>query len=117
MCCFDYDGQWLLGDLKVQTIKEIFNSEAFLNLEESHMTGNFNNDIICNICDQRIEYDGMKTWDEDDNYVDIGFDAKTYDGNIPEDVDSEFQRVADILGFTEFERDRNDKWGVRFWFN
>jgi hypothetical protein len=53
----------------------------------------------------------------DDNYVDIGFDAKTYDGDIPEDVDSEFQRVADILGFTEFERDRNDKWGVRFWFN
>jgi hypothetical protein len=53
----------------------------------------------------------------DDNYVDIGFDAKTYDGDIPEDVDSEFQRVADILGFTEFERDTNDKWGVRFWFN
>jgi hypothetical protein len=53
----------------------------------------------------------------DDNYVDIGFNAKTYDGGIPEDVDSEFQRVADILGFTEFERDGNDKWGVRFWFN
>jgi hypothetical protein len=53
----------------------------------------------------------------DDNYVDIGFDAKTYDGGIPEDVDSEFKRVADILGFTEFERDGNDKWGVRFWFN
>ncbi len=52
----------------------------------------------------------------DDNYVDIGFDAKTYDGDIPEDVDSEFQRVADILGFTEFERDIN-AWGVRFWFN
>jgi hypothetical protein len=52
----------------------------------------------------------------DDKYVDIGFDAKTYDGEIPEDVDSEFQRVADILGFTEFERDGN-AWGVRFWFN
>jgi hypothetical protein len=52
-----------------------------------------------------------------DKYVDIGFDAKTYDGDIPEDIDSEFQRVADILGFTEFERDRNDKWGVRFWYN
>jgi hypothetical protein len=52
----------------------------------------------------------------DDNYVDIGFDAKTYDGGIPEDVDSEFKRVADILGFTEFERDIN-AWGVRFWFN
>jgi hypothetical protein len=51
-----------------------------------------------------------------DNYVDIGFEAKTYDGDIPKDIDSEFQRVADILGFTEFERDRNDKWGVRFWF-
>jgi hypothetical protein len=51
-----------------------------------------------------------------DTHVDIGFDAKTYDGDIPEDVDSEFQRVADILGFTDFETDRNDKWGVTFWF-
>lgn len=53
----------------------------------------------------------------DDKYVDIGFDTKTYDGDIPEDIDSELQKVADILGFTEFERDSNDKWGVRFWYN
>lgn len=53
----------------------------------------------------------------DDKYVDIGFDAKTYDGDIPDDVDIEFQRVADILGFTDFDRDRNDKWGVRFWYD
>lgn len=52
-----------------------------------------------------------------DKYVDIGFDSKTYDGDIPEDIDSGFQKVADILGFTEFERDSNHKWGVRFWYN
>jgi hypothetical protein len=52
-----------------------------------------------------------------DTHVNIGFDAKTYDGEIPEDVDSEFQRVADILGFTDFGTDSNDKWGVTFWFD
>lgn len=49
-----------------------------------------------------------------DKYVDIGFDSKTYDGDIPEDIDSEFQKAADILGFTEFESDSNYKWSVRF---
>lgn len=51
-----------------------------------------------------------------DRYVDIGFESKTYDGDIPEDIDKEFKLVANILGFTEFERDTNE-WGVRFWYN
>lgn len=52
-----------------------------------------------------------------DNYVDIGFDAKTYDGEIPDDVDESFDKLCDLLGFGSYERDRNDKWGVRFWFD
>ena len=52
-----------------------------------------------------------------DNYTDIGFDVKSYDGDIPDDIDDSFQVVADILGFSEFVRDSNDKFGVRFWYN
>lgn len=52
-----------------------------------------------------------------DNYVDIGFDANTYDGDIPENVDDSFDLLCDLLGFGSYERDRNDKWGVRFWFD
>lgn len=52
-----------------------------------------------------------------DNYVDIGFDSKTYDGDIPKDIDDSFDKVCDLLGFGSYERDRNDKWGVRFWFD
>lgn len=49
-----------------------------------------------------------------DNYVDIGFESKTYNGDIPEDIDDSFDRVCDLLGFGSYER---DKWGVRFWFD
>lgn len=52
-----------------------------------------------------------------DNYVDIGFDSKKYDGDIPEDIDDSFDLLCDLLGFGSYERDRNQKWGVRFWFD
>lgn len=60
MCCFDYDGKLLLGDLKTQTIEEIFHSQAYLLLKQRHKDGNFiDSDIPCIKCDQRIEYDGL----------------------------------------------------------
>lgn len=59
MCCFDYDGQLLLGDLKTQTIEEIFNDDVFLNIRKCHTTGNFDDGMLCKTCDQRIEYDGL----------------------------------------------------------
>lgn len=49
-----------------------------------------------------------------DKYVDIGFESKTYDGDIPKDIDEQFDKLCDILGFSEYEY---DKWGVRFWYN
>lgn len=52
-----------------------------------------------------------------DRYVNIGFDSKTYDGDIPEDIDDQLLKVAELLGFgEEFERGRGD-WGVRYWYD
>lgn len=52
-----------------------------------------------------------------DKYVDIGFDSKTYDGDIPEDIEDQLLKVAELLGFgEEFERGRAD-WGVRYWYD
>ncbi len=54
MCCFDFDGKLLLGDLRTQTLKEIFESPMFKKLAECHTTGNYKESgLICENCDQR----------------------------------------------------------------
>ena len=54
MCCFDYDGKLLLGDLKTQSLEEIFSSEMFRKIERCHTTGDYaGSDLICENCDQR----------------------------------------------------------------
>ena len=54
MCCFDFDGRLLLGDLNTQSLKEIFSSEPFLTIEKCHKTGDFEGkNLICEYCDQR----------------------------------------------------------------
>ncbi len=54
MCCFDYNGKLLLGDLKTQTLNEIFNSTIYKKLTACHKTGDFKGSgLICENCDQR----------------------------------------------------------------
>lgn len=56
MCCFDFDGKLLLGDLKKQTLKEIFESPIFNKIMECHTKGNYEGSgLICENCDQRNE--------------------------------------------------------------
>lgn len=51
MCCFDYNGELYIGDLKTQTIKEVYNSDEYNYIKECHTTGNMK-DLICKDCDQ-----------------------------------------------------------------
>ncbi len=54
MCCFDFDGKLLLGDLKTQTLKEIFESSMFKKILKHHETVDFGESgLICENCDQR----------------------------------------------------------------
>lgn len=54
MCCFDFNGKLLLGDLKTQTLKEIFESSMFKKILKHHTTGRFDGSrLICENCDQR----------------------------------------------------------------
>ncbi len=54
MCCFDFDGQLLLGDLKTQSLEEIFSSPMFKKIKACHQTGNYeDSSLICENCDQR----------------------------------------------------------------
>lgn len=51
MCCFDFNGELLVGDMKKQTISDIFHSEAFEKLKTAHQAKNFKG-YICENCDQ-----------------------------------------------------------------
>jgi len=54
MCCFDYDGKLTIGDLKTQTLEEIFLSDAFNRIKDCHESGEFKDrGLICENCDQR----------------------------------------------------------------
>ncbi len=54
MCCFDFNGKLLLGNLNTQSLSEIFSSEAFNKILHYHKTGNFaGSNLICENCDQR----------------------------------------------------------------
>ena len=58
MCCFDYNGKLTLGDLKSQSLTEIFETPLYKKILMAHTTGEFsisttittNNDIICRRC-------------------------------------------------------------------
>lgn len=54
MCCFDFDGKLTIGDLKRQTLREIFSSPLYKKLQQCHQTGYFTDSgLICERCDQR----------------------------------------------------------------
>lgn len=54
MCCFDFDGKLLLGDLKTSSLGQIFSGNAFLKLRAHHESGDYQNSgLICERCDQR----------------------------------------------------------------
>lgn len=58
MCCFDYNGKLLLGDLLRESIDEIFSGRPFLDLKECHENGKLNDSMyICSNCDQRMNQD------------------------------------------------------------
>ena len=51
MCCFDYNGELEIGDLKTQTLDEIYSSKMYNKIVSFHK-GNKMDYLICNECDQ-----------------------------------------------------------------
>lgn len=51
VCCHDAIGKWVMGDLKTQTLKEIWNSEKFKELRRAHLA----KEIRGTICESCIE--------------------------------------------------------------
>lgn len=54
MCCFDFDGKLTVGDLKTQSLEEIFSSPMYRKIVKCHALGDFAaSGLICENCDQR----------------------------------------------------------------
>ena len=123
---FESDG-WTLSDLKVQTSTWEENKQVYISNIDYHFSKpdeiisdelpkeeditKIINSTIPNI---KTDPNNITVYD---NYVDIGFDSIAYDGEIPDNIMSYFQKVADMMGFTDIEYDRRQPWGVRFWTN
>lgn len=51
-CCREYDAKIVLGDIKNQSLGDIWNGKSLQRLRREHLEGKFNNDV----CDHCIEY-------------------------------------------------------------
>ena len=49
LCCADFDGRTILGDLNTSTIKEVWNSEPFRHVRRQHLESG--GPDICRACD------------------------------------------------------------------
>jgi radical SAM protein with 4Fe4S-binding SPASM domain len=55
-CCFDYDAQYVLGDLKRQSLRDIWNGEQMLALRRAHREGKQCNIRLCARCTDKEGY-------------------------------------------------------------
>lgn len=53
MCCYSWDNQLALGNIKRTPINQIFAGEAYSKILEAHNTGNFPDEMLCKNCEQR----------------------------------------------------------------
>ncbi len=50
LCCYDYEGSVILGDINTQLLKEIWTGEKFSEIRNIHLSGEFEKIPICTNC-------------------------------------------------------------------
>lgn len=55
-CCFDYDGLFVLGDLREQTLDQIWRGEAMTSLRQAHRDRNLSDIRLCKNCTDKEGY-------------------------------------------------------------
>ncbi len=53
-CCFDFNSSIILGDLKKQSLQEIFSSKQYQKFIKAHLTNNLDDYPICQKCDRNF---------------------------------------------------------------
>lgn len=57
MCCFDFNGELLLGDLKTATLEQIYSSPAYQRIVAYHQSVDSQDHLLCSHCDQLYQPD------------------------------------------------------------
>ena len=60
-CCYDFDATATMGDLKTQSIREIWNGEAYVNLRKMELAGK-NQTPLCASCNQAPGFRQNPLW-------------------------------------------------------
>lgn len=55
-CCNDFDNNLLIGDLKSQTLEQVWNGKPMMMLRDAHIKKNLENHPICLNCDSSRKY-------------------------------------------------------------
>lgn len=55
-CCFDFNGNLILGDANKETLREVWNSSIMIDLRNAHRRLDFSGVPICRRCDQNTIY-------------------------------------------------------------
>jgi len=53
VCCFDFNGEMLIGDLRTQSLTEILTGPALARIRALHSSGRADELPLCAVCDQR----------------------------------------------------------------
>jgi len=53
-CCYDFNGTMVLGDLRKQTIEEIWHGRRYQAIRKAHATGDYRGWPLCINCDRRF---------------------------------------------------------------
>lgn len=59
-CCFDYNGQYIIGDLRKQSLKQIFTGEPMRRLRQAHRDGALSAIQLCSKCKDKEGYQVRK---------------------------------------------------------
>ncbi|MBN2421620.1 SPASM domain-containing protein [Candidatus Woesearchaeota archaeon] len=62
MCCVDYDGEVIVGDLNKQTIKEIWDSDKFKRLRLLHLKNKADKIPLCRKCSWLYRHNRVNWW-------------------------------------------------------
>jgi len=67
-CCRDYDGKEILGDLREQSLKEVWGSPQLHRLRAQHIAGNFSDSELCKDCVEWVGYPRRRFYPFDSSF-------------------------------------------------
>ncbi len=61
-CCYDYDGKYIIGDLKVESLEQIWNNQRMRKLRWQHINNHFEDNILCADCKEKMGFPASRSY-------------------------------------------------------